>query len=86
MADLIENLSVALPDTVTFNFVTPGDDNPNTGTTTTTGGGEPSYFDIQITGTTSLTGNYDGYCIDTDRPIGTGGTLTAKVYSSYEPL
>jgi uncharacterized repeat protein (TIGR01451 family) len=82
---MLEQLSIALPDTLTFNFINPGDDNSGTGVTTTVGGGQRSYFDLQITNTL-LAGNYDGYCIDTDRGIGTSGTWTAKVFSSYESL
>ena len=78
------NFTLNLPDTVVFNYINPGDDDPNTGGTETVGGGLPSYFDIEITDT-SLIGNYDAYCIDTDRGINRDGTLTAQVYSSYDP-
>jgi hypothetical protein len=45
--------------------------------------GAPSYFDIAVSGGTTLDGTYDGYCIDND-----GGPVngTANVFSSYEPL
>jgi hypothetical protein len=64
-----------LPDQVTMALAHPG-----------TTYGDPSYFDVTITGGTSLDGIYDNYCIDTDQFITPGDTYTANVYSSYEDL
>jgi hypothetical protein len=50
------------------------------------GFGDPSYFDVTISGGTSLDGTYDSFCVDTDRTISPGTTYTANVYSSYEAL
>jgi hypothetical protein len=61
-----------LPDTVTMAIAFPG-----------IGFGAPSYFDIAISGGTTLDGMYDGYCVDTDS---VRANANANVYPSYEPL
>lgn len=48
------------------------------------GFGAPSYFDVTVSGGTTLGGTYDAYCVDTDRGRLISGLATA--YSSYEPL
>jgi len=65
-------LGIALPDQVTIDVTFPGH-----------GFGEPSYFDVTISGGTLLDGTYDAYCVDLDSGYFSG---TANVYSSYEPL
>ncbi|MGK7888653.1 MAG: SdrD B-like domain-containing protein, partial [Leptolyngbyaceae cyanobacterium] len=45
--------------------------------------GDPSYFDVTITGGTSLDGVFDGYCVDTDRRFALNTEFTAQVYSTY---
>ena len=75
---ILTQLSASLPDEVTFNF-----SQFQTGNATS---GKDSYFDVEVTGDNSLAGLFDGYCIDTDRFIEQSGTLTAKVFSTYEPL
>ena len=67
-----DGLEAMLPDQVTISTVYPGLEFS-----------APSYFDITVSGGTTLDGTYDGYCVDTD-----GGAVsgTANVYSSYEPL
>ncbi len=48
--------------------------------------GGPAYFPhISVTGE-PLTGAYEGWCIDTDRPITQDVLYTANVFSSYETL
>ncbi len=64
-----------LPDVVTIKVAHPG-----------TAYGEPSYFDVFVSGGSALDGIYDDYCIDTDRTISPGATYTANVYSSYESI
>jgi uncharacterized repeat protein (TIGR01451 family) len=82
MSDLIlPTLSTVLPDTITFNYI-----QFRSPTTTFPLFDENSYFDVEIVGAGSLSGKFNGYCIDTDRPITSPGTLTALVYSSYEQL
>ncbi|QXE21352.1 conserved repeat domain protein [Richelia sinica FACHB-800] len=78
MADLLSRLNLSLPDQVTFNFSLQSSFGNRFG--------QDSYFDVQVTGNNTLAGWFDGYCIDTDRGIPTSGTLTAKVYSTYEQL
>ncbi|NEO53300.1 MAG: Cys-Gln thioester bond-forming surface protein, partial [Okeania sp. SIO3B5] len=78
MADLLSLLNSSLPDEVTFDF-----EQFQTGNATF---GKDSYFDVDITGNSLLAGQHDAYCIDTDRFIEDSGTLTAKVYSTYETL
>ncbi|MDY7008585.1 MAG: SdrD B-like domain-containing protein, partial [Cyanobacteriota bacterium] len=78
MADLLSLLNSSLPDEVTFDF-----DQFQTGNATF---GKDSYFDVEVTDNSLLAGTYDAYCIDTDRFIDDSGTLTAKVYSTYETL
>ncbi|NEP80103.1 MAG: hypothetical protein F6K39_19220, partial [Okeania sp. SIO3B3] len=78
MADLLSLLNSSLPDEVTFDF-----DQFQTGNATF---GKDSYFDVEVTDNSLLAGTYDAYCIDTDRFIEDSGTLTAKVYSTYETL
>jgi hypothetical protein len=67
----LDGLEAALPDQVTIAVTFPAT------------GGAPSYFDIAVSGGTTLDGTYDGYCVDLD-----GGYVDgiANVYSSYEPL
>jgi hypothetical protein len=49
-------------------------------------GGGPAYFpNVNITGD-PLTGDYLGWCADTDYGINPGQPLNVYVYSSYEPL
>ena len=62
-----------LPDQVTMGVTWPGTDS-----------GAPSYFDIAVSGGTTLDGTYDGYCLDTDSAFPDSGP--ANVFSSYEPL
>lgn len=79
MADsILTALSASLPDEVTFNFTQFQTGNANFG--------KDSYFDVEVTGDSSLAGLYDGFCIDTDRGIEPSGTFTAKVFSTYEEL
>ena len=66
-------LGATLPDQVTINITFPG-----------LGFGDPSYFDVTVSGGTILDGMYDSYCVDTDN--GYIIDTTADVYSSYEPL
>jgi len=68
----MDGLEATLPDQVTIATAFPG-----------LGYGAPSYFDVTVSGGTTLDGMYDSYCVDTDRGRGDG---TANVYSSYEPL
>ncbi len=69
----LQNISAALPDEVEFSWDGPG-----------TGFGEPTYLDINIASGNSLDGQYDAWCIDTDRSI--IGATKGKVFSSYEEL
>ena len=64
-----------LPDQVTMIVSHPG-----------TGFGDPSYFDVTISGGTVLDGTYDDWCVDIGNTISPGSTYTADVYSSYEDL
>lgn len=75
---MIDNLILALPYTLTFSVVNPG----NTF-------GNPSYFDVKIKnvpGTSNVFEGltFDGYCIDTDLGIAKNRDYIAKVYSSYD--
>ncbi|MGD9148558.1 MAG: SdrD B-like domain-containing protein, partial [Anaerolineae bacterium] len=63
-------VSPDLPDQVTMGVTWPGTDS-----------GAPSYFDIAVSGGTTLDGTYDGYCLDTDSAFPDSGT--ANVFSSY---
>lgn len=45
-----------------------------------------SYFDVQLTGGTSLDGTYDAFCIDKTHTIYLNSQYTANIYSSYETL
>ncbi|MFW9962144.1 MAG: hypothetical protein ACFFCX_01145, partial [Candidatus Sifarchaeia archaeon] len=56
----LEGLELALPDQVTMTVTYPG---------------EASYFDVIITGD-SLTGEYEGWCVDTDHVISPGSYYT----------
>jgi hypothetical protein len=67
-----ELLIATLPDQVIIAITFPG-----------LGYGDPSYFDIAVSGGTMLDGTYDSYCVDTDAGPVNG---TANIYSSYEPL
>ncbi|TAE54679.1 MAG: hypothetical protein EAZ87_21690, partial [Nostocales cyanobacterium] len=78
---ILPTLSNVLPNTITFNYI-----QFRTPTATFPLFDENSYFDVEIVGDSNLSGKFNGYCIDTDRPITSPGTLTALVYSSYEPL
>jgi hypothetical protein len=66
-------LVAMLPDQVTMGTVFPG-----------LGFGDPSYFDVTVSGGTVLDGTYDANCLDTDSAYPDPGI--ANVYSSYEPL
>lgn len=65
----------ALPNQVTMVVAEPG-----------TGFGTPSYYDLIISGGTTLDGTRDGYSIDTDNLGSTASNDIANVYSSYEAL
>ncbi|NET72342.1 MAG: Cys-Gln thioester bond-forming surface protein, partial [Sphaerospermopsis sp. SIO1G2] len=78
----LPRLYTSLPTEVTFDFSTKLHREANN----IAEFGEDSYFDVEVTGNSILAGSFDGYCIDTDRGIPSTGTLTAKVYSTYEPL
>ena len=54
----LDAFAATLPDSVTMVVQNPG-----------TGFGDPSYFDVDISGGTILDGKYDDFCIDTDRFI-----------------
>jgi hypothetical protein len=68
----IDGVEAMLPDQVTVAVTWPG-----------LGFGDPSYFDIAVSGGTTLDGTYDGYCVDSDHGYIIG---TMDVYSSYETL
>jgi hypothetical protein len=75
---MIDNLILALPYTLTFSVVNPGNNF-----------GNPSYFDVKIknvSGTSNVFEGltFDGYCIDTDLGIAKNRDYIAKVYSSYD--
>lgn len=69
----MDGLEATLPDQVTMATAFPG-----------LGFGAPSYFDVTVSGGTTLDGMYDAYCVDTDRGRLVEGLV--NVYSSYEPL
>lgn len=71
----LDGLEADLPEMVSMSVVRTED-----------GFGDPSYFDVTISGGTVLDGTYDNWCITTDRYITQGETYTANVYSSYEAL
>jgi hypothetical protein len=71
----LAGLELALPASVNMSVAFPG-----------TGFGGPSYFDVAISGGTTLDGTYDNWCVDTDRTISPNSGYTANVYSSYENL
>jgi hypothetical protein len=48
--------------------------------------GGPSYFPVTTITGDPLTGEYEGWCIDTDNTILSNFDYTTNVYSSYEPL
>jgi hypothetical protein len=68
----VDGLEAMLPDQVTINVTYPG-----------LGFGAPSYFDIAVSGGTTLDGTYDGSCADLEGGPPSGA---ANVYSSYEEL
>lgn len=67
----LSDFAAALPDQVSMAVQHPGGD---------------SYFNVTISGGTSLDGTFDDWCVDQDHTITPGATYTAKVYSSYETL
>jgi hypothetical protein len=69
----VNGIGATLPDQVDMVITFPG-----------LGFGAPSYFDITVSGGTTLDGTYDGYCVDIDSGYFTPSV--ADVYSSYEPL
>jgi hypothetical protein len=69
----LDGLGTALPDQVTM-----------VATRSSPGFGAPSYFDVAISGGTTLDGMYDGHCVDGDHSIQRGDVYQANVYSSYE--
>ncbi|NEO97700.1 MAG: hypothetical protein F6K58_03130, partial [Symploca sp. SIO2E9] len=73
MTDNLQNFSAALPDEVNFTWKSPGN-----------GFGESSYLDLTISDGSTLDGQYDAWCIDTDRSL--IGATKGKVFSSYEEL
>ena len=48
--------------------------------------GAPSYFPVTTITGDPLTGEYEGWCVDTDNTISQGVDYTANVFSSYEML
>jgi hypothetical protein len=67
-----DGAGATLPGQVTIDVTYPG-----------LGFGAPSYFDIAVSGGTTLDGTYDGNCVDLEGGPPGG---TANVYSSYEEL
>ncbi|NET06715.1 MAG: hypothetical protein F6K16_18825, partial [Symploca sp. SIO2B6] len=73
MTDNLQNFSAALPDEVTFTWKAPGNQF-----------GDSSYLDITINSDSTIDGQYDAWCIDSDRSL--IGATKGKVFSSYEEL
>lgn len=48
--------------------------------------GGPAYFPVTTVTGYTLTGTYEGWCVDTDHTISQNTNYTANVYSSYETL
>lgn len=69
----LPNFAAALPDQVTMSIKDPYL-------------GGPAYFPHVNIIDGAITGDYEGWCIDTDLPITQDVLYTANVFSSYEPL
>ena len=69
----LDAFAAALPDQVTMSIKDPYL-------------GGPAYFPHVTITDGALTGDYEGWCVDTDLPITQDVLYTAKVFSSYEPL
>jgi hypothetical protein len=69
----LNNFAAALPGQVQFRVTYP------------VAGGEAYFPHVYVTGA-PLTGDFDGWCVDTDNVIYQNTSYTANVYSSYEDL
>jgi len=66
----VEGFNLSLPEQVNITSQHPG--------------GGDSYWDVTVSNGGDLDGDYEGWCVDTDRTMSSGTTYTADVYSSLD--